>query len=569
MPPRLRRYSFYLIAGLASVLSLVRQSPAQCFRDQHDGSTRALYEQRDWSGIVQRAEEIHPRSADLNFDFGMALAHLARWNLAQKALETGHRQCPHQKRFDLELAGVFFQLKQYTKSAVWVRRGLKLDPQDSYANDLAGTTYFLTGNLGAALKYWNRIQKPYVSALRFGPQLHVERLLLDRTVAFSPASILKYPEFATTVSRLSGLGIFPVYNIALRPEGQGEFNVDINAIEKNEFGASSTQALVATFSGAWYETIYPSYFNIRRSAINLESLLRWDTQKRRVWLSYSAPLRDLAQWRIQFTTDERNENWSIRQGFTGPAAEFGSLNLEREKVTGSLTSLHSSSLQWSIGGDLSHRAYRDVLYGLALTPGLTLSGFQLKQIASIQTKVLDIPERRLTLNAGGESAFGRIWSTPPQLFEKLQGSSVAHWYPQAGGGELEVEARVRAGWTFGNAPFDELYMLGIERDNDLWLRGEIGIRDGRKGSSPLGVRYFLSNLDLQRRVYDNGLLKLKAGPLFDVGKASAPNAYPSSNRWIFNPGAEARINVLGTNLVVSFGRDLHAGTNAFFASVVR
>jgi len=34
--------------------------------------------------------------------------------------------------------------------------------------------------------------------------------------------------------------------------------------------------------GLPYETIYPSYYNLRGDAINLDSLARWDSQKRRV-----------------------------------------------------------------------------------------------------------------------------------------------------------------------------------------------------------------------------------------------------------------------------------------------
>ncbi len=66
-----------------------------------------------------------------------------------------------------------------------------------------------------------------------------------------------------------------------------------------------------------------------------------------------------------------------------------------------------------------------------------------------------------------------------------------HWLPTARGDDYETLVRVRAGKTFGDLPFDELFMLGLERDNDLWLRGHIGTRDGRKGSAPLGKDYFL------------------------------------------------------------------------------
>jgi hypothetical protein len=66
-------------------------------------------------------------------------------------------------------------------------------------------------------------------------------------------------------------------------------------------------------------------------------------------------------------------------------------------------------------------------------------------------------------------------------------------------------------------------MLGLERDNDLWMRGHIGTRDGRKGSAPLGRNYFLSNWEAEKNVYGNGLLTLKLGPFVDTGKITDTN----------------------------------------------
>jgi len=37
-----------------------------------------------------------------------------------------------------------------------------------------------------------------------------------------------------------------------------------------------------------------------------------------------------------------------------------------------------------------------------------------------------------------------------------------------------MQAQIRAGATAGKASLDELFELGIERDNDLWLRGHAG-----------------------------------------------------------------------------------------------
>ena len=41
------------------------------------------------------------------------------------------------------------QEKTFSCAAAWLRRGLRLDPTDAYANDFLGTIYFLEGNLEA------------------------------------------------------------------------------------------------------------------------------------------------------------------------------------------------------------------------------------------------------------------------------------------------------------------------------------------------------------------------------------------------------------------------------------
>ena len=518
---------------------------------------------------MRLARPLPCRTSDLNFDYGLALAHLQQFYEARGALLAGFKQSPGQERFPVELAGVAFEQKHYPEAAAWLRRALRLNAGDEYAINFAATVYFLMGNTPAALKYWNRIHKPYIATLQFDPQLHVHRLLLDRAFAFSPAAILRAPDYATTEARLDGLGIFSTYGIALSARTDGSFDADFHALERNGFGSTRTQALISTFGGAFYETAYPAYFNIGRSATNFESLLRWDSQKLRVQLAISAPLRNLPQHRWTLATDERDENWTIRRSFTGPAPPLGSLNLEREAVSGSVTAFQSGRLQWSLGGELSHRIYRKVNFGSALTPPLASAGFELKQTASLRDTLLDLPEHRFTLTAGANSDAARLWSSPARLFEKLQGSALAHWFPQAESDRFEAQQQIRAGRTLGAAPFDEMFMLGVERDNDLWLRGHIGTRDRQKGSSPLGYNYFLSNSDFFRRIYSNGLLAVHTGPLLDIGKMGAPTSGLSTRQWMVDTGAEAKLSVLGTSIILTYGRDLRSGANAFYATLAR
>lgn len=525
------------------------------------------FQQQDWAGVVRLAEALASRTADDQFAYGMALAHLGRLAEAERALRSGERLCREDKRFPTELAGVAFEQKHYPAAAHWLRRARRLDPADTYVSNFLGTVYFLSGNLDAALENWKRIQKPAIDNLDLDSHLRVRRLLLGRAFAFSPHSVLGEPQFATTALRLDGLGIFPAWSLHLNALPNGHFDGVFRAQEQNGFGSSPLEAAVATFGGLPYATIYPSYANMHQSAMNVESLFRWDAQKRRAWVSLSAPLNGLPWWRWQISADLRNENWAVRRSFTGAAPVLASLNLEREALDATLTSLSTARVQWSAGGEVAHRDFRSVLAGTALTAPLMTDGFELRQLATIRASLLHLPEHRFTLDGTAKSGFARTFSNPSYASETLQGSAQAEWFPQMEGDRYEVTQQLRGGRIFGTVPFDDLFLFGMDRDDtNLSLRAHIATRDGRKGSAPIGNGYFLSNTDFYRRLYTNGLLTIHAGPLLDVGRMVTPNSDLSTQQWLFDAGVEARLTVLHTSVVFSYGRDLRTGANAFFGT---
>ena len=51
-----------------------------------------------------------------------------------------------------------------------LRGALRLAPDDSYIPEFLGTIYLLEGNLEAALKYWNRLEKPRLTAVEVAPR---------------------------------------------------------------------------------------------------------------------------------------------------------------------------------------------------------------------------------------------------------------------------------------------------------------------------------------------------------------------------------------------------------------
>ncbi len=531
------------------------------------GRAKELFAEQRWLEIVHLGGYTQHSSPDFDFYYGTALAQLGRLADAQQAFAAGARLQPHDKRFPLELAGVAFRQKDYPQAARYLRRALRLDPQDSYGNDFLGTVYFLQGSIEAALKYWNRVDKPQIVAVRNQPSPQVNAALLDRALAFAPASVLRLPDLLTTDARIRGLGIFPSYQFDLQARDDGKFAVVFRNRERDGWGQTKLEKLFFLLRGLPFLSINPEVYNLRHQAINFVSMYRWDAQKRRITAEFSAPFKANPKFRYGLIADLRNENWDIRNSFQGPAPLLGSLNLRREAVGASFASFETGRWRWAAGAEVSHRDFRSVIPGVALTPSLLAKGYQLKQVAQLEVVLWRLPERRLTLEGGLSSQAGRLWSQSSLSFEKLQGSARFHWFPKAQGDDYEVQHWIRAGKTFGDVPFDELFMLGLERDNDLWMRGHIGTRDGRKGSAPLGRNHFLSNWEADKNVYHNGIFTVKIGPFLDTGKITDPSTGLGSHQWLWDLGAQAKVRVFGIGVTFSYGKDLRSGNNAFYVSM--
>ncbi len=540
-------------------------SCSQKTQPSDSATLKQLADQQQWQQIVQRAR-LAPASPDTCFYYGIALAQLGHLDAAHAALLAGSRQQPRDPRFPEELAGVAFRQKKYRQAISYLDRALTLNPRDSYAQDFLGTIYFVNGNLEAALKHWNRIAKPQVAGVSLEPRPQLDPELLDRSFAFSPASTLRLPKLLTSQSRVDDLGIFPVARFELQARDAGKFDLVFRNQERNKFGGNTWQSLLLALRGLPFESVYLDYYNLDRRSININSLVRWDPEKRRILAAVSGPYGSNPRFRPSATLDLRNENWDILTSFTGPAAFLGGFNLRRESLNLNFASNESWRWKWSLGAETSYRDFRSVVPGPALTAGLLSSGFQLKQISRIDFDVLRVPEHRFDLTAGGSSQLGKLWSSPGETFEKVQGQAVWHWKPQLKGDDYSLWQRVRAGKTFGSVPFDELSMLGIERDNDLWLRAHVGTRDGRKGAAPLGRNYFLSNLNLLKNVYDNGLFGIQAGPFLDTGRITDPVTALGSPQWLWDTGLQARFRVLNVSFTLTYGRDLRSGNNALYVS---
>ncbi len=546
------------------------ENPMLQVEADHIALAKRLYAEERWDEIVQFGPDAPDDSAELDFYRGLALARLHRWAEAKAAFEAGRKKQPGDKRFLIELAGVAYQSKDFSEAKAYLKQALRLYPADAYANNFLATVYLLQGNLEAALQYWNRIGRPQITDVKLDPEPRVRSALLDRAFSFSPLSVLHLDDFRTTQARIENLKIFPRYRFELLPEEEESFSVIFRSTERNGWGDSKLDALLSLLRGLPYQSIYPEFYNLNHSAFNIISLLRWDAQKRRLYASFSGPLRHDPGWRFQFYFDGRNENWDISQTFQASTSPISQLKLLKSELGAEIRSVVSSRWSWRSGVSFAHREFRNVSGVSPQASPLFTDGFSLKYDAGLGYQLLRNPERRMTVDALASAGLGRLFARPLGSFARMEGSLVFRWLPLPRGDDYEMNSRLRAGRIIGQVPFDELYALALERDNDLWLRGHIGTRDGKKGSAPMGRQYVLWNWESDKIVHQNAFLIVKLGPFLDVGRITDPSKNFVTNGWLWDPGVQCKLRVLGSlSIAFSYGKDLRSGRNAFYTTVLR
>jgi hypothetical protein len=558
-----------LFSLLFSALPGRAQEPASP-PDERVASVKALYDAGQWQAVLQAVPESADNPPQLQLYRGLTLAQLQRWGDARRAFEAGLARNPRDARFLEELAGVEYKQRQFPRAKWHLRRALAVDPSGDYAGNFLASIYFLEGNLEAALAYWNRAANPRLSDLSFRGATKLNPLLLDRAFDFSQGSEWRRDQFLATKARLAGLNVCSYSGFNLEEQSDGAFQLAFDCTERNSWGASKWPWLASLFRGLPYQEVDPEFYNLNHAALNWLSFGRWDDQKRLIDSEITAPLWNDPKWQCRIYFNGRNENWNLTGTFQPATSAPTGLNLEKASAGAELRSIASGRWSWSTGLEYSYRHLRNVQGIPTQAAAFLTGGSAIAYRTRVERSLVRLPERRLTLDSSATGEFGTFFARPLGRYSRIGGDLRSTWFPRARGDDYEMEGRLRAGRTFGAVPFDELFMLGFDRDNDLWMRGHPGLRDGQKGGAPLGRIYMLANWDVAKNIYSGPFVSLALGPFVDTGKVSDPSGYFGSPDWLVDTGLQAKIRLFGSfEFVLGYGKDLRSGRNSFYSGVSR
>jgi hypothetical protein len=201
----------------------------------------------------------------------------------------------------------------------------------------------------------------------------------------------------------------------------------------------------------------------------------------------------------------------------------------------------SGRWKWTSGASVSSRHFSNEF----------ARGVQLKYSGSVTRTLVREPSKQLSVDSSLSIEAGKLFGATPIRFAKLANATSLQW--------KSVSSQVRMGSDIGRLPFDERFIIGLERDSDLWMRAHSATVDGCKNASSTSRSFLLTNSDYQKVLSNTGWFRLSAGPFLDSSKSSI------SSRWLVDTGVELRFNLLGAfEMNLSYGKSLTDGRHALF-----
>lgn len=531
-----------------------------------EARVRALYDEGHWAEAAALASSAPAPSASILLYEGLALARLNQLSQASGLFQQAGRMFPRDKRFPLESAGIAYREKNFKGAKRLLHRALRLDPEDSYGNDFLATLYLLDGNLPAALQFWNRIHKPFLADVQFQPEPPLNPILRERVFDFSPGQVLTLEQLRIMRANLARVRVLTDVKVDLAPADE-RFDLAIRSAGVSQAFRGWPGRVLPMLRSLPYQGIDIDFLNIQRRGINFASLERWDSNKRRLALDISGPLRMNPKIEYHYLLDARDERWNLQGTYHAGSTPLTDVILRRIEAGGYAEIGLSSRLQWTTGAKAAYRRFRN-----GDQSWFFLNGWTAELTNRLDYLLLDSPDRRLSVTSWIVLNTGRVLTSSPSRLITMQGGLHATWHPQSAGDRYTVTLSTQSGASYGNLPLDELFTLGMERDNpiEFWFRGLTADRNGKKGAAPMGTEYGLVQAEVDRKVFEFPFIRLDAGPFFDSGKVSTPSALFGSANWLYATGLEAKLRSIGgVEFRFVCGFDLNRGRGVFYSAVSR
>lgn len=563
---RMAGLSLCVLALLLGPAAGRAQVPAGAF-----AQGRSLYDSGDYAGAEKLLRETlaqGPETAELRHLLGLCAAFQGRLDEAERELLAAIRIDPSFADSRIEIGGLYFKQKRYGESERALRLALVLRPNDVYARDLLATVYFIHGSQERALAEWNKVDKPVLDELVISEAGIPHPRLLERELCFRHGRLIRPGGVRESRRRLDKIDCFSGVTFTLRPSPGSEDGADLLVAGREEsgFGPGAAAAAVSGLRDIVHRTVYLDYKNVAHRGVSLHAAYRWDPNQKMGEFAVRAPRLLGTPFYYRLGYRDTRDRWLFESA--EGAAEDAEFTESGQEIRLDVDHI----LNDRIGLDHHVRVKRTSFLPVTGTP----PGDEGTRIVwggdytfLLTGRPAPAPTATLGLHydlagSGGGDGKGFAKSVLTAEIVKPLGPELS------GAASGRLTGRMAWGLASDATPFDEYFLLGVGPEVEYLLRAYRTAAAGKLGSSPLGRRFLLMNVDYLRALGRLALIRFEGGLFFDAGRvAGAPpvlQGQPES--WITDLGACLAARIFQVDLRISYAHSLVDGRQAIYLSAI-
>jgi Papain-like cysteine protease AvrRpt2 len=293
-----------------------------------------------------------------------AIASIGRLGMdrAEAILDRVRADCPESSGPLRELAGVRFEQGRWSDAVTLADKALALDPTDSYAWDVLGSSLFMQNDPIGALRAWNRIGRPRMNTVRLAGLRRTRYEIVAQSLHVEAGELITAEAFDRSRRLLSELPDRADGRLTLRPEADGFASFDIVLRERPARPRGSTEWIAASVQAGLDREIAATIPGPTGQGEVWTASWRWWEDRPRVAVSFAAPRRGQLPgvWRVDGSWDTQ----------TYALATIAGEHVRESRVHGavSFSSWMASHMRYSFTGgvDSWNGARRDALFGASL-----------------------------------------------------------------------------------------------------------------------------------------------------------------------------------------------------------
>jgi hypothetical protein len=421
-----------------------------------------------------------------------------------------------------ELAGVRLLQRRWPEVSELAAAALAVDPRDSYAWKLLGTSRFVQNDPEGALAAWNRTGEPRLDLVSIEGLTSTRHQVVERLLGLEHGEVLRPDLLLRARRRLSELPAAASARLEFVPVPSGLAEVRGAVNERPLFPSGALAYAGLGLSAAATRELRVATGSLAGGGERLGFAWRFWQHRPRVAIAAHAPARWGGIWGIDAA-------WE-RQALDVP----GAVALERRTARLSISNWATAALRWELGG-----------------------GFEQRPIAG-----------RHSIIDGGVTL-----ATPRDLVAARARPGTWVGQTRFGRGEVSIagrsstERRGLVGLAVGT-----VQAVSAGAPLDLWLAGDTGharptllrahpvLDDGRLRVQRLGRVLVNGSAEAQRWWAVRGVLRIAAALFVDAGRTGSRLADPARHDVDVGAGARLAISGLPGSYHVDLAKGLQDGT---------